>query len=186
MTVRIAFLAILLVVAGRATSSSGVPGARVDALFARWNTASTPGCAVGVARNGETMLERGYGLASLEFGIPITPSSIFSAASISKQFTAMSIMLLARQGWLSLDDVVRNHIPELPDYGTPLTIRHLLNHTSGLRDGFGLDGGSAPRQDRRDPNDGILRVLVRQRGLNFTPGAEFRYDNGGYNMLGTS
>ena len=159
--------------------------AKVDAVFADWNRADSPGCSVGVGRDSAGIYEHGYGMASLELGVPITPESVFPAASISKQFTAMSILLLVQRGRMRLDDDLREHVSEFPSYGTPITIRHLLNHTSGLRDGFNLDGWSAPRQDGSDPNDAILRVLVRQRGVNFAPGSQFQYNNGAYNLLGS-
>src|SRR6266496_1731037 len=135
-------------------------GTRVDKLFAEWNRPDSPGCSMGVSRNGSVVYQHGYGMANLELGVPITPASVFSLASISKQFTAMSILLLAQRGQLSLDDEVRKYVPELPDYGTPLKIRHLLNHTSGLRDAFNLDGWSAPRQDNSDPNEALVRILA--------------------------
>lgn len=156
---------------------------RVDKVFAEWERPDSPGCSVAVGRNGAEVYQHGYGMANLELGVPITPASVFPLASISKQFTAMSILLLAQRGQLSLDDEARKYVPELPDYGTPLKIRHLLNHTSGLRDAFNLDGWSAPRQDNSDPNEALARILTRQRGLNFTPGAQFQYNNGGYNLL---
>ena len=159
--------------------------AKVDAVFADWNRADSPGCSVGVGRDSAVMYEHGYGMASLELGVRISPESVFPAASISKQFTAMSILLLVQRGRMRLDDEVRKYVTELPNYGNPITIRHLLNHTSGLRDGFNLDGWSAPRQDGSDPNDAILRVLVRQRGVNFAPGSQFQYNNGAYNLLGS-
>src|SRR5207244_2624194 len=115
---------------------------------------------------------------------PITPASVLPAASISKQFTAMSILLLAKSGKLSLDGDVQKVIPEWGDHDGRITIRHLLTHTSGLRDAFLLQGLSPPHDDGGDPNDAILKVLVRARGLNFAPGAEFQYNNGAYNLLG--
>jgi CubicO group peptidase (beta-lactamase class C family) len=159
--------------------------ASVDALFAEWNRSDSPGCAVGISRNGIVRYEHAYGMASLELGVPITTESVFPVASISKQFTAMSVVLLADQHRLSLDDEVRKYIPELPDYGTPITIRQVLNHTSGLREGFILLGWAAPGDSREDPNEAVLRVLSRQRGLDFSPGTSFRYNNGGYNLLGS-
>ena len=154
--------------------------ASIDELFAQWNKPGSPGCAVGISRNGELVYERGYGVANLELGVPITPASVFEAASISKQFTAMSIMLLAERGRLSLDDPVRKYLPEMPDYGSPLTIRHLLDHTSGLRDAFLIFELSLPEDEYGDRNDVILKQLARQRSLNYTPGAELAYNNGGY------
>ena len=124
-------------------------------------------------------------MASLELGVPITPASVFPAASISKQFTAMSILLLAKRGNLSPDDEVGKFIHEWADHGSRITIRHLLTHTSGLRDAFMLQGLAPPREDGGDSNDAILKILARARGLNFAPGAEFQYNNGAYNLLGS-
>jgi len=110
----------------------------IDRVFESWRDTDGPGCAVGVSRDGNIVLERGYGMANLETDTPIRPSSIFHVASVSKQFTAAAIMLLERDGKLSLDDNIRKYLPEIPDYGTPITIRHLLTHTSGLRDQWEL------------------------------------------------
>ena len=107
---------------------------KVDQLFGQWDKADSPGCALGVIRNGQFVYKRGYGMANLEYNIPISPTSIFWIASTSKQFTAMSIALLARQGKLSLDDDIRKYLPEMPQYQRPVTIRHLIHHTSGIRD----------------------------------------------------
>jgi CubicO group peptidase (beta-lactamase class C family) len=168
---------------GRAPAAS--TDARIDQIFAKWSRSDSPGCSLGVGRNGAVLYERGYGMASLELGVPITPAHVFPAASISKQFTAMSILLLAKGGQLSLDDDVAKHIPEWGDHGSRITIRHLLNHTSGLRDAFLLEGFAPPRDNGGDTNAGILKTLVRARGLNFQPGAEFQYNNGAYNLLGS-
>lgn len=156
----------------------------VDKLFADWNRRDSPGCAVGVGRNGSAVLTRAYGMSSIELGVPIAVDSVFPAASISKQFTAMSILLLAKQGKLSLDDPVQKYVPGMPEYEAPITLRHLLNHTSGLRDGFGLEGWASPREDG-DRNDRIAWFLARQKGLNFATGSRFQYNNGAYNLLGT-
>jgi len=129
--------------------------------------------------------ERAYGTANLELSVPITPQSVLPAASISKQFTAMSILLLANSGKLTLDDDIGKHIPEWADHGSRITIRHLLTHTSGLRDAFMLQGLAPPREDGADLNEAILKVLARTRGLNFAPGTEFQYNNGAYNLLGS-
>ena len=159
--------------------------AKVDALFAEWNKPDSPGCAVGISKNGTLLYEKGYGMASLEWGIPITPAAVFPAASISKQFTAMGIMLLAQRGKLSLDDDVQKYIPEWTDHGSRITIRHLLTHTSGLRDVFMLQGLAPPHEDGENPNDALLKILLRAPGLNSAPGAQFQYNNGGYNLLGS-
>jgi CubicO group peptidase (beta-lactamase class C family) len=160
------------------------PGVRVDSLFAAWNNPQSPGCAVGVAQNGRTVLSRAYGSANLEHDIPNTAATVFEAGSVSKQFTAAAIVLLARQGKLSLEDDVRRYIPEVPDYGTTITLRHLLNHTSGLRDwGSVVQLAGWPRGTRIYTHAHALDVISRQRSLNFTPGAEYSYSNTGYNLL---
>jgi CubicO group peptidase (beta-lactamase class C family) len=157
--------------------------ARVDKLFAQWDKPDSPGCSLGVSQNGKVVYEHAYGMANLELGVAITPSSVFHIASASKQFTAMAILILAQRGQLSLDDEVRRYITELPDYGTPVTIRHLLTHTSGLRDGFDLADLSEPHDEEVGGNYGLLKRIVRQNALNFAPGTEFRYSNSGYALL---
>jgi CubicO group peptidase (beta-lactamase class C family) len=169
----------------RAASTPNVTDAKIDALFAEWNTRDSPGCGVGVSRNGALLFERGYGMANLERKIPISPSTIFDPASIAKPFTALSIMLLAEQEKLSLDDEVWKHVPEWVDRQDRITIRHLLAHAAGLRDVFLLIELAAPPAPDVDINDHILRTLARQRGVNFTPSSEFSYNNGGYNLLGS-
>jgi CubicO group peptidase (beta-lactamase class C family) len=118
---------------GQPAPTAAVDVQQVDRIFSRW-TNTTPGCAVGVAVAGKPVLTKAYGMADLEHDVPNTPDTIFEAGSVSKQFTAAAVLLLARDGKLSLDDPVRKYIPELPDYGRPLLIRHMLTHSSGLRD----------------------------------------------------
>jgi CubicO group peptidase (beta-lactamase class C family) len=157
--------------------------ARIDRIFERWNSGETPGCAVGVARDGSLALARAWGMADLEHGIPNSPATVFEAGSVSKQFTAAALLLLVQQGRLSLDDDVRTHVPELPDYGPAIRIRHLLNHTSGLRDWGSVAAiGGWSRSQRTHTHDHVLDILSRQRGLNFEPGAEYSYSNSGYNL----
>ncbi|HEX7139142.1 MAG TPA: serine hydrolase domain-containing protein, partial [Vicinamibacterales bacterium] len=156
--------------------------ARVDAVFARYNGA-TPGCAVGVAERGTPVLMKGYGSADLEHDVRITPDTIFEAGSVSKQFTAASILLIARDGKLSLDDPARKYIPELPDYGKPLIIRHMLNHTSGLRDWGSVAAiGGWPRGTRVHTHANVLEIVSRQESLNFPPGTRWSYTNTGFNL----
>ena len=155
--------------------------ARVDRLFARWQTSDSPGCSVGVSRGGATVLERGYGRASLELGVPITPESVFHVASVTKPFTAISVLLLARDGRLSLDDDVRRHLPEWAG-SSGVTIRHLLTHTGGLRDAFFLIEMAAP-ETRHSMHDQLVGLLARQRGLSEEPGRRYAYNNGGYLLL---
>ena len=142
-----------------------------------------PGCAAAVSLNGETVFEKAYGLAELEHNVPNTPQTVFESGSVAKQFTAAALVLLQQDGKLSLDDPVRKHIPELPDYGAPLTIRHLLNHTAGLRDwGTVMSLTGAGRGERVINQDLALDVITHQRALDFTPGAEYSYSNSGYNL----
>jgi len=202
-----AAVAVVLAVGGAVSGqSTATLDTRVDAVFAKW-TQATPGCAVGVATNGKPSLAKGYGMADLEHDVRITPDSIFEAGSVSKQFTAASMLLLARDGKLSLDDPVRKYIPELPDYPPPpaiatrgsgeaspappgdeggrvaLTIRHMLNHTSGLRD-WGSVAAIAgwPRTTRVHTHAHVLDIVSRQRALNFTPGTRWSYSNTGFNL----
>jgi CubicO group peptidase (beta-lactamase class C family) len=156
--------------------------AAVDAVFSAWNTA-TPGCAVGVGVGGKPVLERAYGMADLEHDVPNAPDTIFEAGSVSKQFTAAAVLLLARDGKLSLDDPARKYLPELPDYGAPLTIRHMLQHTSGLRD-WGEVAGIAgwPRGARVHTHAHVLDIVSRQKALNFPTGSQWSYSNTGYNL----
>src|SRR5215813_9620787 len=111
---------------------------KVDAIFAQWDKTNSPGCALAVVQDGEIIYSRGYGMANLDYDLAIRPDSVFHIASISKQFAAFSIALLAQEGKLSIDDDIRKYVPEMPDYGDTITIRHLAHHTSGLRDQWEL------------------------------------------------
>jgi len=176
---RSAFVAVL---ASIAVVSATAADPEVDKIFAKY-TSSTPGCAVGVATGGKPVLAKGYGLADLEHDVPITPDSIFEAGSVSKQFTAAAVLMLAREGKLSIDDPVRKFIPELPDYGTPLTIRHMLNHTSGLRDWGSVESIAGwPRTSRVYTHAHVLDIVSRQTSLNFAPGTHWSYSNTGFNL----
>ena len=157
--------------------------ARVDALFARWDKPDTPGAAVAVVRDGGIVYQRGYGSANLEYDLPITPSTVFLVASVSKQFTAFAIAMLAEQGKLSLDDEVRQYVPELHDFGPTITLRHLVHHTSGLRDEFGLLAMAGYHMDDVITKETILDLAYRQRALNFEPGEEYLYCNTGYTLM---
>ena len=151
--------------------------------FAKAYVAPAPGCAAAVSLNEDVVFEKAFGLADLEHNVPHTTQTIFESGSVAKQFTAAALVLLQQDGKLSLDDPVRKYIPELPDYGSPLTIRHLLNHTSGLRDwGSVLSLTGSGRGDRIISQDLALDVIIHQRALDFTPGAEYSYSNSGYNL----
>jgi CubicO group peptidase (beta-lactamase class C family) len=155
----------------------------LDAIFARWNRPDTPGCAVGVAAAGAPPLFREYGSSDLEHDVPIREETVFEAGSVSKQFTAASILLLVQQGKLALTDDVHRYIPELPDYGSPVTIDHLLSHTSGLRDWGEVEALAGwPRTSRIYTPADVLAITARQRSLNFPPGTEFSYTNTGYSL----
>lgn len=159
--------------------------ATADRIFSQW-TNETPGCAAGVAQNGKTLLTRGYGMANLETGTPITPETIFESGSVAKQFTATAILLLMNDGKLRLDDRVQKYLPELPEYGRPLTVRHLLSHTSGLREWSNLmvmDGW--PRGSRTHTQEDFLEVVFAQRELNYPVGDHYSYTNSGFGLLVT-
>jgi len=169
---------------GPATSGGGPPwAAAVDAVFAEWDRPGSPGCAVAVSHDGAVAYARGYGVADLEHDAPITPDSVFYAGSVSKQFTAMAAALAIRQGRLGPDEDVRRYVPELPDYGAPITIRHLAHHTSGLRDVNALLVLAGRRDDEAFDNEAVLRIVARQKALNFSPGEAYSYSNSGYALL---
>ena len=187
MRLRFRTTAVLLLLAAPAAAQQKSPGSgsirQVDSIFARFSTDRTPGCAVGVTREGDPLISRAYGMAELEHGVLNTPQTVFEAGSVSKQLTAAAVVLLAQEGRLSLDDDIRKYIPELPDYGTPITIRHLLNHTSGLRDWGSVAAiGGWPRGSRVHTHDHMLDIASRQRSLNYAPGEHYSYTNTGYNL----
>ena len=158
---------------------------QVDELFAEWDGEVSPGAVVGIFMDGRIIYSKGYGVANLDYGIPITPQSVLRIGSISKQFVAMCIVILAEQGKLSFDDDIRAYLPEMPDYGKQITIRHLLHHTSGIReyltlvDLMGKPEGSVFGYTTRE----LVELLSRQQRLNFDPGSQFSYTNSGYFLL---
>lgn len=156
---------------------------QVDHIFAVFNQPDSPGCAVGASIDGKTVLSAGYGMADLEHNVRITPQSVFEAGSVSKQFTAAAVLLLAQQGKLSLDDPVRKYLPEVPDYGTPVTIRQMLHHISGLRDWGSVEAIAGwPRTTRMYTMANVLEIVSQQRALNYPPGAAYSYSNTGFNL----
>jgi len=186
----VAYAVAALVAAGpgtaRPVSAQGADAVTVllDRALARAVTSPQgPGCAVGVTVDGASVV-RTRGLADLERAVALTPTSIIEAGSVSKQFTAAAVILLSLDGQLGLDDDVRRWFPELPVYDAPITVRHLLTHTSGLRDWGAITALEGwPRGARAHTNAHVLQVLVRQRALNYTPGATYSYTNSGYNLL---
>ena len=159
--------------------------AQVDELFTEWDTVDSPGAAIGIFNDGRIIYARGYGVANLDYGIPLVPQSVLRIGSISKQFVAMCIAILAEQEKLSFDDNIRTYLPEMPDYGEPITIRHLLHHTSGIREYLtlveliGKPEGSGFGYTTRE----LVGLLARQQGLNFSPGERYSYTNSGYFLL---
>jgi CubicO group peptidase (beta-lactamase class C family) len=156
--------------------------ARVEELFEK-NASDAPGCAVGVVANGDVVFAKGYGLASLEHGVRITRATRFYMASVSKQVTALAVLLAAEQGALSLTDSIRNTVPELPRYMDAVTLRHLLTHTGGVRDYFPLGWLAGLSAEHAYTESDVLGIVGRQRALNFPPGADVLYSNSGYVLL---
>ena len=158
--------------------------AAIDAIFSQW-TPHTPGVALAVVRDEKIIYSRGYGIANLDHAVPIATNTVFDVGSTSKQFTAACILLLAEEGKLAITDDVRKHLPELQQYeGGPITIAHLLHHTSGLRDYTALMLLAGLSIESDYPDAFLLDLVFRQRGLNFPPGDQFRYSNTGYFLLG--
>ena len=168
-----------------AASPEASTNAAVDAAFEPFTRPGSPGCAVAVYRDGKIEFERGYGLASVEHELPITPASVFYLGSVSKQFTAFAAALAMQDGRLSADDPIRKHLPELPEYTSKITVRHLIHHTSGLRDYNTLLSIAGRRGDEAFDNATVLRITARQKKLNFEPGSEYLYSNTGYTLLAT-
>ncbi|HEY2583200.1 MAG TPA: serine hydrolase domain-containing protein, partial [Mucilaginibacter sp.] len=156
---------------------------KIDGLFQQWNSTSSPGCTIGIVRNDSLIFANGYGMSNLEYGVINTPETIFHMASVSKQFTAYSIVLLASQGKLSLDDDIRKYLPWFPDLKVKITIRNLLNHTSGIRDQWQLLAISGTRLDDVITQEQIIKILSKQTALNFQPGDEYAYSNSGFTLL---
>lgn len=179
----LALAASLVAALGSRAHAQAVDLPQLDSVFAAYGPTG-PGCSVGVSRDGQVVAARAYGLADLEHDVPSTPATIYEAGSLSKQVTAAAVTLLALDGKLSLDDDMRRWLPELPTYEAPITIRHLLTHTSGLRDWGNVAAlGGWPRETRVYTNDLALDIARRQRALNYPPGQYYSYTNTGYNLL---
>jgi CubicO group peptidase (beta-lactamase class C family) len=181
-TKAILVLSLLLAYPSRAQTDSLLIQ-KIDSLFVQWNRPNHPGGAVGVMKEGNLLFSRAYGLASLEYLVPNSPGTIFNTGSVSKQFTAMGIVRLEEQGKLSFDDEIHKFLPELPDFGKPITIRHLLHHTSGLRSLHALFALAGWRDDDSRSNEDLNRIILNQKDLNFTPGSEYLYCNTGYMLM---
>ena len=166
-----------------ATSVAGPITHAVDQLFAQWTGSDAPGASIAVIQNGKIVYSQGYGAANLEYGVPNTPATVFHLASVSKQFTAFAIYLLAQDGKLSLDDDVRKYVPKLHDFGKVITIRQLLHHTSGMRDQWELLALAGWRLEDEITDDDVARLLFQQTELNFASGDQFLYSSSNYTLL---
>lgn len=156
--------------------------AAIDEVFADIEP-DAPGCAVGVVADQSLAYAKGYGLANLDWGLPITPSSNFYLGSVSKQFTAAAVAHAVREGHLSLDDPIQKWLPEIPEYEQTTTVRHLVHHTSGLRDYLGLWSLSGRRLEDIHSDEETLELVARQKNANFPAGDEYLYSNTGYFLL---
>ncbi|HEX9165015.1 MAG TPA: serine hydrolase [Gemmatimonadales bacterium] len=186
MRLTLAALAALVLPAALPAQQADPRVARVDSVFATMDRTSGPGCAVGAVQDGAFLLRKGYGMADLESGTAITPETVFYMGSVSKQFTAMSIALLAKDGRLGLDDSARKWIPEIPAAGSGITIRHMVHHQSGLREKWDLFLLAGGREGDLVTQQDVLDLVRRQRDLSFAPGTDFLYNNTAYDLLATT
>ncbi|MBL7934238.1 MAG: serine hydrolase [Bacteroidia bacterium] len=177
----ITLLYIALVIAFSATSQN--TSNKIDNLFTDWKKDNNPGGVVMVSHKNKLIFSKAYGLANISYNIPNEKETVFNTGSVSKQFTAMGIVLLQLEGKLSVDDDIHKYLPELNDFGKPITIRHLLHHTSGLRSSPELFGLAGWRDGDAILNDDVYRYLYKQVDLNFEPGSEYMYSNSGYILL---
>jgi CubicO group peptidase (beta-lactamase class C family) len=162
---------------------SEVQSQKIDSLFNTWTEANHPGGAIGIMHKGNVIYSKAFGLASLEYQVPNTAETIFNTGSVSKQFTAMGIVLLHEKGLISIDDDIRKYLPDMPDFGHPITIRHMLHHTSGMRSLHAMLGLAGWRDDDSRTNEDLYRFMLNQKELNFIPGDEYLYCNTGYMLM---
>lgn len=162
---------------------SEVKSQKIDSIFNSWTEINHPGGAIGIMQNGKIIYSKAFGLASLEYQVPNTTETIFNVGSVSKQFTAMGIVLLHEKGLLSIDDDIREHLPDMPDFGHTITIRHMLHHTSGMRSLHAMLRLAGWRNDDSRTNEDLYRFMLNQKELNFIPGDEYLYCNTGYMLM---
>ena len=177
------FILVLFISVSVIAQLNEVQTQKIDKLFSKWTEANHPGGVVGIMKNGEVIYSKAFGLASLEYQIANTTETIFNTGSISKQFTAMGIVLLHQKGLLSVDDDIRKHLPDIPDFGHTITIRHMLHHTSGMRSLHAMLGLAGWRDDDSRTNEDLYRFMLNQKELNFIPGEEYLYCNTGYMLM---
>ena len=156
---------------------------QIDSLFLSWNQPNHPGGSIGIMKNGEIIYSKAFGLASMEYLVPNAPNTIYNIASVSKQFTSMGILLLEKEGKLSIDADIRTYLPELPDFGEKITLRHCMHHTSGMRSLHALLQMAGWRDDDTRTNADLYRFMKQQKELNFKPGSEYLYCNTGYMLM---
>ncbi len=156
---------------------------QIDQIFAEFDRPDSPGCALGLVQDGQLVYARGYGSANLDYYLPNTVETIFDIGSVSKQFTAISIAILARRGKLSLDDPIQKYLPEIRNYTHPITVRHLVHHTSGLKDYLELMLYAGMPFDNDYQEAQVVDLIARQKSLNFEPGSKYLYSNSGYFLL---
>ena len=182
LTAAIFFMSLCTVSCQTSSTSSDLEKS-IDKIFKDFDHPAKPGAAVAVVQNGAVVFKKGYGSANLEYDIPVTPETIFHVASVSKQFTVFALLLLAEEGKLSLDDPIRKYISEVPDFGHEITLRHLATHTSGLRDQWDLLNLAGWRWDDVITKEHVLKMVSRQKELNFSPGDQYMYCNTGFTLL---
>lgn len=176
----------LVLVSAPATHALGAKddaALEIGRIFADYDRKDGPGCSLGVFRDGEAVVERAFGMADLEHGVPLSPSSVFRTGSLGKQFTAFALLLAEQQGRLSLEDDVRTYLPELPPTKETITLAHLIHHTSGLRDYLTLMDLRGSREEDFYTEAEVMRALARSEHLNFPPGSEYLYSNTGYFLI---
>jgi CubicO group peptidase (beta-lactamase class C family) len=185
MTLGIApFAVVATTILAAAATAQDLPILRIDSVFTDMNRSDRPGCTLAVFKHGEIAYANGYGMANLEYGIALQPRSVFHIASISKQFTSFAVELLVSEGKVSWDDDIRTYVQEIPDYGTPITLRHLTHHTSGIRDQWNLLIMAGWRWEADlVTQDNAIEIMSRQTAVNFEPGTEYLYSNSGFTLL---
>ena len=185
MRLRIFAIACALVLSSRFAAAQDVRilEPRVDSLFAQYTRGTSPGVAVAIIRDGRVFFEKGYGFADIEHRVPMSPSTVFDIASVSKQFTGLAVSMLIDQGRIAVADTIRKYLPEMYAFNPPITVYNLLHHTSGLRDWPGMLTFAGWNPGDVISFEHILTFARNQHTLNFTPGAEYTYSNTNYNLL---
>ena len=155
----------------------------IDKIFAEWNKPETPGASLGIIKNGELIYKKGYGYGDLEHDIKLSSKSVFYIGSVSKQFVTFAVLLLEEQGKINLDDEIQKYLPDFPKYDAPLTIRHFIHHTSGVRDYLTLMFLKGRDYLDHIEEEQVYELIKNQKELNFTPGERYLYSNSCYFML---